>query len=45
MIKGIVSFDGVPMLKLTVADNELDAIIDTGFNGDLELPHMLGLDR
>ena len=26
---------------LTVTDIELDAIIGTGFNGDLELPHML----
>lgn len=38
MIIGEVSDDGVPLIILEVAGREWTAIIDTGFNGDLELP-------
>lgn len=41
MISGIVSVDGVPTITLTVANRDWTAIIDTGFNGDLELPEDL----
>ena len=41
MIFGTVTEDGVPMVQLTVAGEEWPAIIDTGFNGDLELPDAL----
>jgi len=30
--------DGVPIITLEVADRPLPMIVDTGFNGDLELP-------
>ena len=50
MITGSVTADGVPVVPITVADKEWRATIDTGFNGDLELPEALrpfmgGLDR
>ena len=35
---GTVTTDGVPLVLLTVAAQTWPAIIDTGFNGDLELP-------
>ena len=38
MIRGRVSSDGVPTIILSIADQDWTAIIDTGFNGDLELP-------
>ena len=41
MITGSVSEDGVPLLAISVADHEWRATIDTGFNGDLELPEPL----
>ena len=41
MIRGIVSAAGVPTITLTVAGNNWPATIDTGFNGDLELPEAL----
>lgn len=41
MIAGTVSVDGVPVITVEVAGQEWSAIIDTGFNGDLELPEML----
>ncbi len=41
MIGGTVSYDGVPNVILTVAGQNWPATIDTGFNGDLELPHNL----
>jgi predicted aspartyl protease len=36
-----VSDDGVPGVSITVADQVWRATIDTGFNGDLELPEAL----
>ena len=41
MIQGMVSVDGVPTITLLIADQDWPAIIDTGFNGDLELPEGL----
>ncbi|HEX3033885.1 MAG TPA: hypothetical protein VHT73_01975 [Thermodesulfobacteriota bacterium] len=41
MIRGIVSDDGVPTITLSVAGQDWITIIDTGFNGDLELPEDL----
>ena len=41
MIAGRVSEDGVPVITLEVAGHSCSAIIDTGFNGDLELPNAL----
>ncbi len=41
MIAGDVSNDGVPVITLEVAGQDWSAIIDTGFNGDLELPEAL----
>ena len=41
MITGSVSEDGVPSISVNVASREWLAIIDTGFNGDVELPQAL----
>jgi len=41
VIQGTVSDDGTPMITLTIAGQDWPAIIDTGFNGDLELPERL----
>lgn len=41
MIVGTVSADGVPTITLSIAGRDWPAIIDTGFNGDLELPEGL----
>jgi predicted aspartyl protease len=41
VITGRVSEDGVPTIMLEVEGQEVPAIIDTGFNGDLELPEAL----
>ena len=41
MIEGTVTADGVPTVSVSAADREWTAIIDTGFNGDLELPEAL----
>lgn len=41
MIQGNVSEDGVPLIHLPVAGRRLPAVIDTGFNGYLELPENL----
>ena len=41
MIAGSVSDEGVPVIALEVAGQDWSAIIDTGFNGDLELPEGL----
>lgn len=41
MIHGTVSSDGVPTITLSIAGQDWPAMIDTGFNGDLELPDAL----
>ena len=41
MIRGMVSADGVPTITVSIAGQDWIAIIDTGFNGDLELPENL----
>ena len=42
MIRGIVTQEGEPVIDLDVSGQKWKAIIDTGFNGDLELPESLG---
>ena len=41
MIQGAVSPDGIPTIAVTLSGRDWPAIIDTGFNGDLELPKEL----
>ena len=41
MIYGTVSVDGVPTIPLSIASQDWKVTIDTGFNGDLELPESL----
>ena len=41
MITGSLTPDGVPVIRIDVAGTSWTAIIDTGFNGDLELPSRL----
>jgi predicted aspartyl protease len=41
VIAGTVSADGIPLIVVDVAGQQWSAIIDTGFNGDLELPAVL----
>jgi hypothetical protein len=38
---GTVTDNGVPIIMLLVAGQTWQGIIDTGFNGDLELPEAL----
>jgi clan AA aspartic protease len=38
MIDGEVTDDGVPIIRIELAGETFEAVIDTGFNGDLELP-------
>jgi predicted aspartyl protease len=38
VISGTVTAEGVPVITLQVAGQDWTAILDTGFNGDLELP-------
>ena len=41
MIRGTVSVEGPPTITLSIASQVWKATIDTGFNGDLELPEPL----
>jgi len=41
VISGSVNSNGVPIISLAVANLNYRAVIDTGFNGDLELPETL----
>ncbi len=41
MISGSVGLDGIPTIILEAVGQEWTAIVDTGFNGDLELPARL----
>lgn len=38
MIAGFVAEDGVPTISLEVGGTDFRAVVDTGFNGGLELP-------
>lgn len=38
---GVVSEDDIPGIRIVIAGREWTAMIDTGFNGDLELPDKL----
>ena len=42
MLEGVVDEKGLPVVTLLIAGQEWKATIDTGFNGDLELPYALG---
>ena len=42
MIGGEVDEEGIPFITLSLAEREWRAVIDTGFNGFLELPYSLG---
>lgn len=44
MIQGVVSPNGIPTIFIPIAGSEWPATVDTGFNGDLELPEALRLD-
>ena len=44
MIEGHVTDDGFPIVVLEVCGQQWRAIIDTGFNGDIELPESLQAD-
>ncbi|MBI2478189.1 MAG: hypothetical protein HYV60_05960 [Planctomycetia bacterium] len=44
MIEGHVTDDGIPIVLLEVGGQQWRAIIDTGFNGDIELPERLQAD-
>jgi predicted aspartyl protease len=41
VILGVVSVQGLPTIILPIAGRDWPATIDTGFNGDLELPDAL----
>lgn len=41
MIAGRVDAEGVPAIEIEVMGRKWRAVIDTGFNGDLELPDAL----
>jgi len=41
LIDGIVTEDGVPAIAVEVGSKRWSAIIDTGFNGEVELPERL----
>ncbi len=41
MIDGLVGEDGVPTIEVQLGGQRWRAIIDTGFNGELELPERL----
>jgi predicted aspartyl protease len=41
VIAGAITPDGVPVVTLLIAGGTWPAVIDTGFNGDLELPTSL----
>jgi predicted aspartyl protease len=43
LIVGTVTADGVPVIEVEVGSQRWRAIIDTGFNGELELPDPLRL--
>ena len=41
MILGVVSVEGLPTIILPITGRNWSATVDTGFNGDLELPDAL----
>lgn len=41
MLVGVVTAAGEPMVQLPVGEQDWPAVVDTGFNGDLELPEAL----
>jgi predicted aspartyl protease len=43
LIEGVLTADGLPGVEIELANKRWQAIIDTGFNGELELPEELRL--
>jgi predicted aspartyl protease len=41
LIEGVITDDGVPAIDVDLGNLRWQAIIDTGFNGELELPEPL----
>ena len=41
MITGIVQENGIPVIEIEFGGDTWKGIIDTGFNGDLELPEQI----
>jgi predicted aspartyl protease len=41
LIEGVVSSNGVPVVEFEIEGRRWRAVVDTGFNGDLELPNAL----
>jgi clan AA aspartic protease len=41
LIGGIITDDGVPAIEVEMGSQHWQAIIDTGFNGELELPERI----
>jgi predicted aspartyl protease len=41
VIEGDVTADGVPQVRLRIGDRDFVAVVDTGYNGDFELPDAL----
>jgi predicted aspartyl protease len=41
LIEGVVTEEGLPAVEVDVGSQRCQAIIDTGFNGELELPERL----
>jgi clan AA aspartic protease len=41
LITGIVTNERVPVIELELAGSKWNVVVDTGFNGDLELPSEL----
>jgi predicted aspartyl protease len=44
VIEGYVTHDGVPEIRLSVGGREWRTIVDSGFNGDLEVPDALKVE-
>jgi predicted aspartyl protease len=42
MLEGVVDDSGLPTLELEIGGRLWKAVVDTGFNGDLELPYAIG---
>jgi predicted aspartyl protease len=41
LIEGVITQDDVPAIEMEIGNQPWLAIVDTGFNGDLELPERL----
>ena len=43
MIAGVIDDRGLPIIQLSIAGRQWIAVLDTGFNGDVEIPYALGV--